>query len=341
MKLSALYWHRFTPLHIILWPISLCYELFLTIQKFCYWLDIFQTVKLPVSVISVDSISVENSGKTSLILWLVDSLIKNGYTPGIVTRGNLITGTPIEATHLVENMDGNTRLFVHRFGADCPVWMGNDRIKTAQALLQANPECNILIFNDALQFHRLERDIEITLVDFSEESYGNGLLLPAGPLRANPRKLSENTLIIASDEKNFSLITQHWHKRYPFKSVTEIAYNLLKPEDRQPLSHFKNTRVHMITDADDEEWMFVAAQKAELSSDTAFHSFSENHRFVSKDIDFPQGDIVVLSEKNALQCLNFASEALWAIPQEVWVDNQLEDAILKQLSSKPEILPSA
>lgn len=335
MKLSALYWHRFTPLHIILWPISLCYELFLTIRKFAYWLDIFQTIKLPIPVISVDSISVLDTGKTPLIVWLVDSLIKNDYMPAIVTRGDLTAGTPTAATKLSDNMDGNTRLLVHRFGEVCPIWIGNDRIATAQALLKANPKCNILIFNDALNFHRLERDIEITLVDFSEETYANGLLLPAGPLRANPRRLGDTTLIVASDEQNFSLITQYWHKRYPFKSVTETAYNVLKPADRQPLSNFKNASVHVICDADDEEWMFAASQKAEFNSDTTFDSFPENHRFVVKDIDFPQGDIILMSEKNALQCQEFAPETLWALSQEAWVDSELENAILKLLSSKP------
>lgn len=334
MKLSALYWHRFTPLHIILWPISLGYELLLTIRKFAYWLDVIQTVKLPVPVISVDSISVLDNGKTPLIVWLVDSLIKNGYTPAIVTRGDLTISTPTAVTKLSENMDGNTRLLVHRFGDLCPIWLGNDRIATAQALLKANPKCNILIFNDALNFHRLERDIEITLVDFSEETYANGLMLPAGPLRVNPRRLSDNTLIVASGERNFSLITEHWHKRYPFKSISETAYNVVKPEDRQPLSHFKNAPVHVISDADDEDWIFAATQKAEFNSDTTFNSFSEHHQFVAKDIDFPQGDIILMSEKNALQCQDFAPETLWALPQEAWVDSELENAILKQLSDK-------
>lgn len=336
MKLSALYWHRFTPLHIILWPISLAYELFLIIKKLCYWLDIFPSIKLPVPVISIDTISVEANGRTPLILWLISSLVRHGYTPGIVTRGNFSTNPPTAITSATasETVDNDTLLFARRLGTTCVVWTGNDRIQTAQALLKAHPTCDVLIFNDAFQYHRLERDIEITLVDFSDYTYGNGLLLPAGPLRGNPRRFDQDSIILVTGEQNFTMITDNWHTKYPIKWIAKTAYNVLKLENRRSLSSFKEIQIHVLTDENDEEWIFAAIQQAGLNTNTVLHSFSKYHQFIAQDLDFPASDMILMSENKALACQEFATEALWALPEEIWVGIDLENTILKQLKTK-------
>lgn len=154
MKLSALYWHRITPLHFLLWPLSVLYQLFLTLKKLCYWLDILPSVKLPVPVIIVDSISIDDGGKTPLVLWLIDFLIKQGYHPGIITRGNSDNpGLPVAVTATSDpnQVGGKTFLLAQRCGEICPVWVGNDRVAVAQALLDTHPICNIIICNDGMQ----------------------------------------------------------------------------------------------------------------------------------------------------------------------------------------------
>ena len=57
MKLSEFYWHRITPLHFLLWPISVLYGGIMSLKRLCYSLDFFHTTTLPVPVIVVDSIS--------------------------------------------------------------------------------------------------------------------------------------------------------------------------------------------------------------------------------------------------------------------------------------------
>ena len=86
-----------------------------------------------------------------------------------------------------------------------------------------------------MQYYRLERDIEIAVVDFSEQSFGNGLLLPAGPLRVNLKYLRKVDIIVTNGKQNHHVDTSQWGKTYNMKLVNETAYKILNPEIHQPV----------------------------------------------------------------------------------------------------------
>lgn len=339
MKLSELYWHRITPLHVLLWPLSVLYRFFSLLKKLCYWLDIFPSIKLPVPLIIVDSISISDGGKTPLLLWLVDLLLAQGFHPGIITRGHAENSGPPAAVTLSGSKDqishSRAILLAHSCGESCPVWIGNDRAAVAQALLTAHPDCNIIICNDGLQYFRLERDIELVAVDFSEQSFGNGLLLPAGPLRAALSDLSENRIIVTSNTQNHYVNPSKLGKTYNMKLINETAYNLLHPEMHKTISDFRNESIHIVTDSDNAQWLFDLMQKIGL--DAELHSYAENHRFVRKEIDFAETDIVLMPEENALQCRAFAHSRLWAIPNKAWINSELQAILLNRLKNKPAL----
>lgn len=335
MKLSELYWHRITPLHLLLWPLSVLYGYFLMLKKLCYWLDILPSVKLPVPVMMVDSISIDDSGKTPLVLWLIDCLLKHGYRPGIITQGNSDNpGLPAAVTSASDpnTVGGKTFLLAQRCKEVCPVWVGSDRVAVAQALLHVHPDCNIIICNDGMQYYRLERDIEIAVVDFTEQSFGNGLVLPAGPLRVNPRYLRKTDTIVTNGKPNHDMDTYQWSKTYNMKLVNETAYNLLNPEIRQPVADFKNLQLHAIAAGDNIQWFFDFIQKSGLNAE--LHAFAENHRFVQKDFHFPETDVILMPEENALQCHSLTNTTLWALPQEAWINSELQAIVLRKLQKK-------
>ncbi len=334
MKLSELYWHRITPLHFLLWPLSVFYDFFLALKKLCYWLDILPSVKLPVSVIMIDSISIDDGGKTPLLLWLVDCLLTHGFSPGIITRGNYDNPGPPDAvttTSDPHSVGGKTFLLAQHCGKSCPVWVGNDRAEVAQALLNAHPTCNVIICNDGMQYYRLERDIDLVVVDFSEQSFGNGLLLPAGPLRMNLKYFGNSGIIVTNAKPNPHTDTSKWGKTYNMKLINEIAYNVRNPVVHQLVSDFKNKRVHAITDADNSCWFFDFIKKTGLNAE--LHSYAENHRFIQSEIHFAEADIVLMPEENTLQCRSFADSKLWALPKKAWVNSELQAIILKKLGN--------
>ena len=139
---------------------------------------------LPVPVWVVGNVVVGGAGKTPVVLALIDALQRAGHHPGVVSRGygrhSGHDGARAVADHDDAGKVGDEALLLRRRGR-VPVFVAADRHAAAQALLHAHPEVDILLSDDGLQHTRLARQLEIVV--FDERGIGNGLLLPAGPLR--------------------------------------------------------------------------------------------------------------------------------------------------------------
>lgn len=136
----------------------------------------------PVPVLVVGNLVVGGAGKTPTVIALVQALRDRGWRPGVVSRGY---GRANAAQREVADGDsaaavGDEPLLIRR-RSGVPVWVGRDRVAAAQALCAAHPEVDLIVADDGLQHHRLARDAECVV--FDERGAGNGLLLPAGPLR--------------------------------------------------------------------------------------------------------------------------------------------------------------
>jgi tetraacyldisaccharide 4'-kinase len=140
---------------------------------------------LPVPVVVVGNMVVGGAGKTPTTIALVQALRKLGWTPGVVSRGY---GRKDRALRFVDvdmhaEQVGDEPLLIAR-RTKAPVMVGLDRVQAARSLLEARPEVDLILADDGLQHHALARDAQIIVID--ERGFGNGLLLPAGPLREAP-----------------------------------------------------------------------------------------------------------------------------------------------------------
>ncbi len=141
---------------------------------------------LPVPVISIGGITVGGSGKTPFTTYLAARLENRGCCPAILTRGYrrrspasslvVAAGTKIPAA-----FTGDEAQIFLRAGI-APVGIGANRYKTAQLLLSRFPETDILLLDDGFQHARIQRDVDIVLID-ALDPFGQDQVVPAGRLR--------------------------------------------------------------------------------------------------------------------------------------------------------------
>jgi tetraacyldisaccharide 4'-kinase len=186
-------WWRPRPclLSWLLWPLSLLYRALaglhcLTVQP--------QRIGRPVIV--VGNLVVGGAGKTPTTIALVQLLRAQGWTPGVVSRGygRASDGVADVRADSRATEVGDEPLLIHR-RARVPVRVGADRVAAARALCEAHPEVDVVLSDDGLQHHRLARDLQVIV--FDDRGAGNGLCLPAGPLRQPlPAALPPRTLLL-------------------------------------------------------------------------------------------------------------------------------------------------
>jgi tetraacyldisaccharide 4'-kinase len=190
---------RVTPLAALLWPLSLLFRIVVAVRRGLYGAGILRSQRLPVPVIVVGNITVGGVGKTPLTRALAEHLSQRGFKPGIVSRG--YGGTSVAPRAVAPGDDpkvvGDEPLLLAETGL--PVWIGHNRAGAGRGLIRANPSCDVIVADDGLQHYALARAMEIAVIDASRE-FGNGLMLPAGPLREPVSRLRDVDAVVLKVE---------------------------------------------------------------------------------------------------------------------------------------------
>ena len=183
-------------------PLSWLYGALVALRHSAYRHGWLATHRAPVPVLVVGNLVAGGAGKTPTVLALLPRLRALGFTPGVVSRGHgrqqparvCCVRNASSATEV-----GDEPLLIHIRGR-VPVAVGADRLAAAQALCREHPEVDLLVADDGLQHLRLARDAELLV--FDDRGAGNGLLLPAGPLRQPmPRRLPASSAVLYSVPK--------------------------------------------------------------------------------------------------------------------------------------------
>jgi len=319
-------WYRITLLHLLLWPVSLLFGLLVAVRRILYRSGVLSRFKLPVPVIVIGNISVGGTGKTPFALWLAQQLLDEGWHPAIISRGyskaKQQAGQFPRAVDMNDSSDevGDEPLLMVQRNL-CPVWVGRDRVAAAQALLKAHPACDVILSDDGLQHYRMQRDVEIVLVD-GKRRFGNGLLLPAGPLREPVTRL---------DSVDFVIVNGGELKGNDFAMNLEGSsfYNLLNPNVRVIPAEFSRQSVHAIAGIGHPQRFFAHLERLGLSVQQ--HPFSDHHCYSAADIEFSDADAILMTEKDAVKCAAFATEKFWVLRVDAQIDPALTHLIIGKI----------
>ncbi|HEX3631017.1 MAG TPA: tetraacyldisaccharide 4'-kinase [Casimicrobiaceae bacterium] len=312
--LAAWFSPGLTPLSVLLAPAALAFRAATVIRRGLYRRGVFRTEHLPVPVIVVGNITVGGSGKTPLTIALASELASRGWHPGIVSRGYRATTRAPRAVGIDDDPDavGDEPLLLARTGL--PVWIGADRPAAARALLAAHPDRDLIIADDGLQHYALARDIEIAVIDASR-GLGNGLPLPAGPLREPPARLGAVDAIVylggAGDSRREFAMTLAG-ERFVRLDDTAVSADAVR---------FRSGEVHAVAGIGDPKRFF--AQLAALGIAAHCHPFPDHHRYVPADLALPGATAILMTEKDAVKCRRFADDRCWALPVSATVDPAL------------------
>ncbi len=159
---------------------------------------------LPRCVISVGNITVGGTGKTPTVLWIARALHEAGRTVAVLSRGYGRRGSGVEKVRLQGPIHeaaaryGDEPVLIARRLARASVWVGAGRWEAGgRAVAEDRPD--VLLLDDGFQHLQLHRDLDLVLLD-AARPFGNGRLLPAGPLREPPDHLARAHAVILVGE---------------------------------------------------------------------------------------------------------------------------------------------
>lgn len=318
-------WYKDSVWSRLLLPLDLLLAMLVWLRRTAYLMGLLQTWRAPVAVVVVGNITVGGTGKTPLVLWLVEFLKSQGWHPGIISRGYGGKARGVMRVTAGSNADevGDEPLLMVRRSA-CPLWVGRDRPAVARALLAAHPECNVLVSDDGLQHYALARDFEIVVVD-GLRMYGNGAMLPVGPLREPLWRLhSVDAVVINGGEADLG------HDEYDMELHGDQFRRLGHDAETASAADFSGKRLHAIAGIGNPVRFFNHLRS--LGLDVVEHAFPDHHRFVAGDLLIEQADAILMTEKDAVKCCAFAPDIAWYLPVEAEMPGGLGEKILDKIS---------
>ena len=277
----------------------------------------------PAPVIVVGNITVGGTGKTPLVIWLAEALRQRGFSVGIVSRGyGGHAGTWPQAVHHDSDpaLVGDEPVLLAR-ATNCLVSVGPDRVKAARALL-AREQVDVLLADDGLQHHALGRIMEIVVVD-GERGLGNGMYLPAGPLREGRERLARASAVVVNggdwgDDGGAEII---------FRATTSAQdARRLTGSDRKPLDSFRGSPVHAVAAIGHPQRFFRMLEAAGLQ--VIPHPMPDHASIDAADLRFDDAAPVLVTEKDAVKCKRIAHDDVWCVPIELSFEPEASAALM-------------
>jgi tetraacyldisaccharide 4'-kinase len=324
------HWSRLSARSALLLPVSWLYRLAVSARRLAFGLGIARTHRVGVPVIVIGNVSVGGTGKTPLAIWLVLYLITQGWRPGVVSRGyggsasDDRVSEPVNADSDPLRVGDEPVLIARRTPA--PVWIGVDRVFAARSLLREHPDCDVLIADDGLQHYRLARDVEVAVVD-AGLGFGNGCMLPSGPLREPVSRLrGVDALVVNGAARVDAPVAES--AQFEMRIAPARIYRLDDPSVLAEPQSLRGQPLHAVAGIGYPDRFFALLSALGLTFTE--HPHPDHHAFSAADLDFGD-EAVIITEKDAVKCARFGTPRHWVLAVEAQLDGAFGEHLLRCL----------
>jgi tetraacyldisaccharide 4'-kinase len=264
-----------------------------------------------VFIIVVGNITAGGSGKTPLVIRLCHLLRQAGFKPGVISRGY---GRKERGLRLVSpasdpGVVGDEPLLIAQRAA-VPVIVSADRCEAARRLLKQ--QINVIISDDGLQHYRLPRTLEICVID-GNRGFGNGRLIPAGPLREPVERLASFDHIIVN-------------------GVTDLVPDELPVDSGQSwrLAQFAGCKANAVAGIGNPARFFDLLRHAGIK--VIEHVFPDHHVFGAADFEKMDASLpVMMTEKDAVKCKSLGLKNAWFLSVDAVLPSEWEQDLLRRV----------
>ena len=320
----------------LLLPLTLLFYLVSALRRLAYHLGLFRRGLIKPPVIVVGNIGIGGNGKTPVVIFLVELCRSLGFNPGVISRGY---GGQAQAYPYLLNdnssaaIAGDEPLLIYQ-RCKVAVAVGADRIASAQLLTEQG--CDIIIADDGLQHYRLPRQLELIVVD-GKRRFGNGLLLPAGPLREGKWRLAQAGYVIYNGVAEDKLEEEQCHGRSVNISMLLAPLSVchLKTAQQIPLAEFLQNfpQVNAMAGIGDPARFFTTLISQGFSLNQT-RGFNDHHHFTAEEFRMFNDSLpLLMTEKDAVKCRDFAGDNWWYVPVTGMIPKK-QQALLGQTISR-------
>jgi tetraacyldisaccharide 4'-kinase len=323
-----------------LWPLSLLYRLIVVLRKRAFDAGLLKIYRSTKPLIVVGNITVGGTGKSPLVCYLAQALSEHGLHPGVVSRGYGATIGKRQVRevfrHSLASEVGDEPLMLKR-RLDCPLFVSPSRVLAVKALEKAG--CDVIISDDGLQHYAMARDIEICVFD-GKRFWGNGHLLPMGPLREPLQRLRNLPFIVINggEDQQLPVLAETVSSQSCF-NMSLLAEQLVSLNDHttaMPLDVLTGKTVHAVAAIGNPERFFTTLEMAGLC--IIRHVFPDHHAYRSEDFaflkDVSSEQLLIMTEKDAVKCQALRLKNAWYLPVNARLTENLAEKILERLETK-------
>jgi tetraacyldisaccharide 4'-kinase len=324
-------WHKRARWLILLWPISVLFQALTTIRRAAQ-----QSKKRPADqtapLIVIGNISLGGTGKTPLLIALSQELQKQGFKPGIVSRGygGRAPGYPLAVNSDSDVSQSGDEAFLIAEKTGCPVYVDPDRSAALHALL-FREDVNVVLSDDGLQHYKLYRDLEIVVVD-GQRLLSNGFCIPAGPLRESMDRLNEVQYIVVNGEpaREISQLARASRMQLEPRTLVNLVSGEKRPFAGAPFN--TGNKLQAVSALGNPQRFYALLERLPYQLET--FTFPDHHSFTAAD--FKQQGIdehqpVVMTEKDAVKCRQFAKNNFWYLSVEVNLESQFVERLIEDI----------